>query len=930
MVLKRFNSTPNWRWLIPPLLIIALLLIFSGTLVHLLTEGWWFSAIGFSGVFWTLVQWRTLIWLGSFVSFALFLGLNYWFAMKVSPYSNIRVWGDASFYVNRVSRYLAPIIIFFISLSAAGASISSWETILKFFNATPFERNDPIFDRDIGFYIFELPFYERLQTWLFALLLMGLLVAVAVYLVKGAINLDRGWKYLIEGEPKAHLCLLLTGLSFLLAFQFWLQRYNLLYSVEGAVFGAGYTDTHARLAALKFMGIIALVLGVIFIASAARNTLLLPAVGIGLSILIYVGFHQLYPSLQQQLVVEPNELNREKPYIEHNIEFTRDGYNLEKVKPKQFPAKGELDRADLSKNDDTIHNIRLWDYRPLLTTYRQLQQLRPYYTFSNVDVDRYTIDGDYRQVSLSGRELERAPSEQWVTQRLRYTHGFGLVMSPVNRVSSQGLPEFWIKDIPPQTNTDLEIDQSRIYYGEQTNNYIFTGTTLKEFDYPTGGDNTETQYAEQGGKGGIALNSLLRKLAYSYNLGDFRLLISDYFTSNSRIHYHRNIRERINQVAPFLRLDSDPYLTLVDGKLKWIVEGYTVSDHFPYSQPVTRMREATQILQAGSTRDLLSGGFNYVRNSVKVVVDALDGTVQLFAIDQQDPILETYQKIFPDLIRSPDAIPAELKSHFRYPLELFEIQNQMYLEYHMTNPDVFYDQEDLWRVPNEQFKGQQQRMEPYYMIMRLPETQQEEFVLMLPFTPINRDNMIAWMAARSDGENYGKLLLYEFPKQELVLGPSQIEAQIDQNTEISEQLSLWDQQGSRVIRGNLLVIPIEQSLLYIEPIYLRANQGELPELKQVVVAHDEQLVMRPSLEESLTAIFGQDNPQPVADKEPAEQEGVVADDLMEQVPNELAQEALQVYQDAQKARQQGNWDQYGDKLQELEQILEQLNQQSDD
>ncbi len=367
----------------------------------------------------------------------------------------------------------------------------------------------------------------------------------------------------------------------------------------------------------------------------------------------------------------------------------------------------------------------------------------------------------------------------------------------------------------------------------------------------------------------------------------------------------------------------------MDGDLKWIVEGYTVSDHLPYSQPVTAIRDANarQILQTGSTRDLLSGGFNYVRNSVKIVVDALDGSLQLFAIDQQDPILQTYQKIFPDLFSSPETISSELQSHFRYPLELFEIQNQMYLQYHMTNPDVFYDQEDLWRVPNEQFDGQQQAMEPYYMIMRLPDTQQEEFILMLPFTPTNRDNMIAWMAARSDGDNYGKLLLYEFPKQELVLGPSQIEAQIDQNTKISEQLSLWDQQGSRVIRGNLLVIPMEQSLLYVEPIYLRADQGELPELKQIVVAHNEQLVMRPSLESALTAIFGEESPEPVAETEQAGEQPAVADDLMQQVPNDLAQQALEVYQEAQQARQQGNWREYGKKQEELEDILEELNQQ---
>ena len=921
MVSHRSSKQPNWRWLIPPIVILILLLIFSGTLVHLTTESWWFSAIGFRDVFWTLLTWRGITWVGSFIIFGLFLWLNYWFAMRVTRYSTIRFLeqSDLSFYADRAPKYIAPIIIFFMSLSAAGASVTAWDTLLKFFNATEFNLNDPIYNRDIGFYMFQLPFYEGLQDWLFALLITGFFVAAAIYLLKGTINLDRGWQYIIYGEAKAHLCLLLAGLSFLVAFQFWLQRYDLLYSGEGVVSGAGFTDTHARLVALTAMGFMALALAVIFIASAGQNTLILPLTGIGLYLVIYLLLYQAYPGFQQRFQVEPNELAKEKPYIEHNIQLTRDAYNLSTVERDDYPAQGRLDRAKLNDNEGTIRNVRLWDYRPLLTTYGQLQEIRPYYSFRDVDVDRYTINDVYRQVMLSPRELSRAPQNRWVTQRLKYTHGYGLVMSPVNKVTDQGLPELFVKDIPPESSVDIEVEQPRIYYGEETNNYIFTGMVEDEFDYPLGEDNASNRYQ---GKGGVDLGSFWHKLLYAYDLGSFKVLISSQFQPESRIHYYRNIRQRINHVAPFLRLDADPYITIVNGRMKWIVEGYTVSDYYPYSEPASNINNASAILRSGQSTQLLTGGFNYVRNSVKVVVDAYDGTLQFVITDESDPLIQTYQKIFPDLFTSMLDVSPELKSHFRYPLDLFKIQSQMYLDYHMSNPEVFYNQEDLWQYATETYEGNQILVEPYYTIMRLPDEERVEFVLILPFTPVNKDNMIAWMAARSDGGNYGRLLLYEFPKQELIYGPSQIEARINQTPEISQQLSLWDQQGSRVIRGNLLVIPIEQSLLYVEPIYLRSEQGELPQLKRVVVAHGDNLVMRPNLQSAIAAIFGEETAPPALSEEKPTTETTI--------PNELAQRALNLYRDAQQAAQAGNWGEYGDKIKELEGILEQLNQEEND
>ena len=918
MVGKRLNATFNWRWLVPPLIAIILILIFSGTLVHLTTESWWFSAIGFSDVFWTLLTWRGLTWVGSFAVFALFLGLNYWFAMRVTRYSTIRFLeqSDFSFYADRAPKYIAPVIIFFISLSAAGASVAAWDTLLKFINATDFNRTDPIYERDISFYVFQLPFYQGLQDWLFALLLMSLLVATAIYVLKGTINLNRGWQHLIYGEAKAHLSLLLAGLAFLVAFQFWLQRYDLLYSGEGVVSGAGFTDTHARLAALTGMGFMALALAVVFVASAGRNSLKLPLIGIGLYLLIYILLYQAYPSFEQQFIVEPNELAKEKPYIENNIASTRDAYNLDTVERDNYPAQGALDRAAVENNQGTIRNIRLWDYRALLTTYRQLQEIRPYYNFRDVDIDRYTIDNTYRQVMLSPRELSRAPQQRWVSQRLKYSHGYGLVMSPVNQVTSQGLPELFIKDIPPVSSVDLEVEQPRIYYGEETDNYIFTGMVEDEFDYPLGENNASNRY---GGTGGVEIGPFWRQLLYAYDLGSLKILISTQFQPESHIHYYRNIRERINHVAPFLRLDSDPYITLVNGRMKWIVEGYTVSNYYPYSEPVSTINNAGAILQRQGSTQLLAGGYNYVRNSVKVIVDAYDGTLQFVTTDETDPVIQTYQKIFPNLFTPMAEVSPELKSHFRYPLDLFKIQTQMYLAYHMSNPEVFYNQEDLWRFATESYEGNQQLVEPYYTIMRLPNAEREEFVLILPFTPVNKDNMIAWMAARSDGENYGKLLLYEFPKQELIYGPSQIEARINQTPEISQKLSLWDQQGSRVIRGNLLVIPIEESILYVEPIYLRAEQGELPQLKRVVVAHGDNLVMRPTLQSSLSAIFGEKVASPTPEQQKPSPKATVPDNLVER--------AREVYRQALQAQRAGNWGEYGEKIKELEQILEQLSQE---
>ncbi len=891
-------------------LLVVLGLSVSTTLVHLLTEVWWFDAVGFTQVFWTRLTWQILIWVVTLVVYILFLWGNYRLAMRSKPQNNLRLVVNSSWEVDsrRIINYAALILISLVALIAATASIDAWEIVLKYLNSSPFGSSEPIFGQDISFYVFRLPFYESIRYWLWGPIVSAAIVSVLVYGFNGAISSDRVARtgIRISHSARVHLSLLAAAIALLVAWGFWLARYKLLYSTGGAVFGAGYTDVHAKLLAYQLLRVLAVVVAVLLIVSIGQRKLTLPLSGIGLFFVTLLLVNHLYPWFIQEFIVNPNELTKEKPYIEHNIKFTQAAYHLDDVQRQNYAAEAQLNLKSLASNQATIDNIRLWDYRPLLNTYRQLQEIRLYYKFRDVDVDRYHLNGDYQQVMLAARELafDRVPqkAQTWVNQRLKYTHGYGLVMSPVNRFTADGLPELYLKNIPPVSTVDLEISQPAIYYGEETNNYIFTGTTTPEFDYPLGDANAFTNY---NGKGGVPLSSIWRRLAYAYDLRSLQILISNYFTNQSRIHYYRQIQTRVKHIAPFLRFDHDPYLAVINGRLQWIIDAYTTSDRYPYSEPVV----GTEILPRNSR-------VNYIRNSVKVLVDAYDGTIQFFVVDQDDPVLSTYRQIFPDLFIPREATPPEVKAHFRYPLDLFKLQAQMYLSYHMSDPEVFYNREDMWDFPRQIYEDNELVMEPYYLMVKLPGEEKTGFILILPFTPAKKDNTIALMAARSNGEDYGKLLLYAFPKQKLVYGPRQIEARIDQTPQISQQFTLWSQAGSKVIRGDLLVIPIEQSLLYIEPVYLRAEQGELPELKRVIVAYDKAVVMEENLQQSLAAIFGAKQvekkvPSPVTDKDVTSIES-----------------ALETYQQAQEALRQGNWAEYGRYQQELGHILQQLNQEN--
>jgi len=875
----------------------------------------------------------------AFAAYVVVLWGNYWLALWLTR--------DRPFYAPQNSEWTPLIpgltiygglaLIVLLAVGAAQRGARAWETLLKFLNPTAFGIADPIYQQDVSFYVFRMPVYQGLQQHALELCIWALLLVLAVYALRGEIRLGRGWKYLLTGAVKTHLCVILSAIAFISALGYWLARYDLLYCASGAVFGAGYTDVNARLAAYNLMAIVTLVVAVLFMVSLWRTGFSLPLASLGLYVAILLLVGGLYPWLQQAIVVEPNELQKETPFIANNLNFTRQAYGLDTVQREEFAVEDTLETTALQANASTLDNIRLWDYQTLLKTYQALQSLRTYYRFHDVDIDRYTLNNDYRQVMLAAREFDYdsfdTQAKNWVNQRLKYTHGYGVALSPVNQVSPEGLPTFFVKNIPPESSVDIEIDQARLYYGEETDHHVYTGMSTDEFDYPSNDGNANNRYD---GAGGVGIGSFLRRSTYAFEFGTLKPLISNYFTPESKVHYHRNIVRRAQQIVPFLQLDSDPYLALIEGRFKWIIDGYTTSDRYPYSEPLALSRNAgTLLANQPQLADIVQTGTNYIRDAAKVVIDAYDGTLTVYALDQNalgqgeaspseaspsDPVLTTYQKIFPDLFTPISEASDELKEHFRYPLNLFQIQAQMYRTYHMEDIDVFYNQEDLWQLPQQVGENDQsEQMQPYYVIMRLPNADSEEFLQILPFTPARKDNMVAWMAARCDGDQYGQLVLYEFPKQVLVYGPQQIEARIDQDTDISGQLTLWNQQGSSVIRGNLLVIPVDQSLLYFEPVYLEADNGAFPELKRVIVAFKDTVIMRNTLAEALEAIFGVSSAAaPDVSTSPSVQTA------LPEGTSALVQAAIAAYEDGEKALQSGDWAAYGQSQKRLGELLQQL------
>lgn len=784
-----------------------------------------------------------------------------------------------------------------LSLGLGTISSAHWVEVLQFFQPTLFSTVDPIFQRDIGFYTFILPLAELLEVWFFSTMVFTLFAVALIYVLSGN-ALSEGRFPGFARPQKRHIQGLVGGVMLAVAYRYALERYELLYSSDGVIYGGSYTDVMVRLNANTILSAIAIAIALmlflraLFAIPPAEKSpkrrfaqVIPPAETLAAYFVVAVIASWMIPAIVQRLAVQPNELAFERPYIQRSIEFTRNAFNLSAIEAQTFNPGGELTPADLKANALTLNNIRLWDTRPLLETNRQLQQIRLYYRFPSAHLDRYTLKRqptpqnphrvESRQVIVAARELDYSAvpdqAQTWINQHLVYTHGFGFTMSPVNTVAPSGLPEYFIRglgaNIPtdeqrkspievadPTVKASIPLAFPRIYYGELTNSHVMTSTNTLEFDYPQGNDNAYNSYD---GTGGIHLGQGLRRVIFAVYLRDWRMLFTKNFTPDTKILFRRNVADRIRQIAPFLRYDR-PYLTIADANLErpgesdpsqnylyWIIDAYTTSDRYPYSDPGEHP-------------------FNYIRNSVKVVVDAYNGTVKFYVADPNDPIVATYQKIFPNLFQPLQKLPKSLRLHLRYPVDFFNVQAERLLTYHMIDPQVFYNREDQWEIPKEIYRNESQVVEPYYLIMKLPTAKNEEFILLNPLTPTKRNNLIAWLAARSDGQNSGKLLLYQFPKQELVFGPGQIEARINQQPQISEQFSLWDQQGSRVIKGNLLIIPIEQSLLYVEPIYLEAEENSLPTLVRVVVAYKESIVMAPTLKEALDTIF---NPKQVPNSE---------------------------------------------------------------
>jgi len=861
---------------------LAFLVIFSGQIAYLLTELRWFQSIGYSSVFTTMVFTRLGIFLGAAILFFLASSINLHWVKERPPYI---LW-----------------IVALISVLFGLVAQFGWETLLLALNSQSFEFQDPLFQKDIGFYVFTLPFLWFLWNALFATVLINLIITAAAYLfvrVDFALFKEESLEYteiakMIPGRARSHMAVLSGILAILFSLRFLLDRYDLLYSETGVVYGAGYTDVNAHLPFLYIYAGVALLIAIGLFTFASRREFSRALFLLSMLAVVTLVLGSTYPILIQQYKVAPNEIAMEEPFIAYNIDYTLKAYGLDGIDESLFLLDYNLTGQDIEANRATVDNIRLWDWRPLLKTYKQLQEIRLYYEFFDVDVDRYPVDGKKRQVMLSARELSQdqlpEQAQTWINMHLVYTHGYGICVSPTNEVAPGGLPEFYVKNIPPESVIG-KIERPEIYYGEGRKDYLVVKTDQEEFDYPLGDENVRTTYV---GDAGIGLD-LFTKALMAYRLGSFKLFLSDDIMDQSRIMIHRNILDRVENIAPFLVYDNDPYVVLADGRIYWIIDAYTLTGRYPYSERL--------------------GGFNYIRNPVKVVIDAYDGSLSYYVIEEE-PILEAYKAIFPDLFLPLESMPSELQDHIRYPVDLFNVQVQIYKDYHMKDPQVFYNREDAWDLPSEVYQGKRQLMEPYYVIMRMPGGASEEFILIQPFTPRSKNNMIAWMCAKSDQPDYGDLIVFKFPKDQLIFGPMQVEARVDQNTEISEQLTLWSQKGSSVIRGNLLVIPINNSLLYVEPLYLQAENSEFPELKRVIVAYSGDVVMEESLEEALAMIFDL-----VPEDETRRERGELSTE-------ELIGQALIHYENAENWLREGNWSGYGEEIDSLGEVLEALEARS--
>lgn len=880
-------------------------IILAVGLIFLLSFNWitdyiWMDNLGFGSIFTTILGSKvTLIGIGFVLFFiASFITLQWIRSSYVSQLHSSQL--PPVIKEKKYARLAIVSISFFVGvLGSAIVQGIGWEPLLKFMQHESFGLADPHFNMDISFYMFVLPFVEFIIYLLLSLAVLALLVEIAAYSLFHMYRINRKAQLHI-GVTIGLIGLLIATIHVLAPYQTLLSNSVNLFQ-NSVVYGLSYTDKLINIPKAYVLAAVAILGAIWTIISLYRgkiNAAIIPiAAYVGLLIL-----GQGASIVVQSFIVSPNEFAKETPYLERNLEFTRAAYDLDAIEEQEHPGNYSLDQAMVERNALTIDNIRINDSRPLLDIYNQIQTFRTYYKFNDIDIDRYEIDGNYQQVFIGARELntENLPeqAQTWVNRNLRYTHGYGIAMSHVNEITSQGQPEYLTKNIPAEGTFELERPQ--IYFGEEDYNDVIVNTKVEEFDYPSGDENISSRFEEEAG---IQLNGLNR-LLFAIDQASFRFLVSDQIESDSRLLKTRNIVDRVNKIAPFFEYDDDPYIFIRDdGSLAWIMDVYLTAENYPYSEQ-------------------FRGNDNYIRNSVKVVVDAYTGEVNFYVVDPDEPLVQTYQTIFPDLFT--DEIPADVQAHFRYPEDLFKIQAEMYGTYHMSNLEVFYNREDFWQFPTEKYFDKDIEMDPYYVTMKLPEYEEEEFILMVPYTPKNRQNMIAWMGVRNDGENYGELFVYTFPKQRNVYGPQQIENRINQDSTISQQLNLWSQGGSKVIRGNLIAIPIEDTIMYVEPIYIESsNETSLPEVKQIVVAYEDHIVMESTFERAMDAMYKLIDPESAAPSDDAASEEEETTDPS--VPLAGAEEILQnfsnLFDEYQEALSNGDWEEAGKIMSEIEDIL---------
>jgi uncharacterized membrane protein (UPF0182 family) len=899
--------------------VLAVVLFFLiGTPVAARLADWlWYKDVGYERVFLTKIIAQWVLGLAAGIGGFIILYANARIALRGVPTKNLHIrdaseWAQAGpkVLIERLSTWFVVPITLLLSLILALGSAGNWRELAQFFYRTPFGVTDPVFGRDVAYYVFTIPMVENVVTFASATLFLSLiLIALPIYIGRSDIGMTMQARGQVQGirfyvTPRAQMHLAILGAAILLVSAtrvLLVDVPSLLLARRAVLFGATYTDLHVRLPLLKAIAVVMVAAAgtLIWYARSGRvvRGALIAVVAVAAGNFLFGG---VIPGLYQRLVVQPNELTQETRQIQYHIAATRQAWGLDAVERRDLTTAQPLTLKDIEANQVTVRNVRLWDREPLLQTYGQIQSIRTYYDFVSVDDDRYTINGEERQVLLAPRELNTAslPTRTFINEHLTYTHGMGVTLGPSNQVTAEGLPVLWIKDLPPVSSVPITVKRPEIYFGEISNEFVLAPSRQREFDYPSGQGDAAV-YSSYDGGSGVPVGSFARRLLFAFHFGSMNIVLSNDLTDKTRILFHRDVVERAELALPFLAFDPDPYLVITnEGRLVWIVDAYTATDRYPYSQP-------------------LANGMNYMRNSVKVVIDAYSGATRAYLAQPNDPMIRTLGRIYPGLLRPMSEMPADIRAHVRYPSVLFAAQSSLYGTFHMTDPETFYHREDQWQIPTAKVGASSGEAFLRHIVTRLPGEKNAEYVLMRPFTPRQKDNLSAWMVVRNDGDNYGKLVVYRFPRQSLVFGPSQIVNRINQDTEVARQISLWDQRGSEVIRGELLVIPIEESLIYVQPLYLRAQGGRIPELKRVVVAHESRVAMEETLEAGLVRLFG-------GEQVPANAARAEAPIGANETVAQLTRDASDAYEKARAALRNEDWATYGAEMKRLGDLLRRL------